>query len=217
VSLTLLVGLGWYHHPIEYLDITNNTLLGTLPEFDGLSKAQELKMGTNFFTGEIPESIGQLKKLQVLDLSVNFLRGEIPRAVSDLESLVVLKLGDNANQRPFSGFSGTLPPALSKLKKLARLEVYSNRFTGELPPEWGSLEKLQLLDLEFNAVTGSIPEEWSSMTSLQELYLSNTDIEGSVPESICAPSLQFFVVDCEVSCSCCSRCEGESDTGGTTR
>lgn len=194
---------------LEYLDVTNNTLVGTLPDLSGLSRVQELKMGTNFFDGEIPESIGQLGRLQVLDLSMNFLKGEIPRTVANLQSLVILKLGDNANERPFSGFSGTLPSTLSRLNNLARLEVYNNRFTGALPSEWGALNKLQLLDIEFNAISGTIPTEWGGMTSLQELYTSNTDLEGAVPDSVCVPTLQFFVVDCDVSCSCCSRCEGQ--------
>ena len=201
----------------EYLDISNNTLLGTLPELGRLTNAQELKMGTNFFTGEIPESVGQLQRLQVLDLSVNFLGGEIPGALSNAASLVILRLGDNANQRPFSGFTGTLPASLARLTNLARVEVFSNRFTGSLPADWGALDRLQLLDVEFNPITGSIPQEWEGMTSLQELYVSNTDIEGSVPEEVCVSSLQFFVVDCDVSCSCCSRCEGDNGTGGRIR
>lgn len=167
-------------------------------------------MHTNFFTGEIPESVGQLRRLQVLDLSVNFLRGDIPDALGNVASLVILKLGENANEEPFSGFGGTLPRSLSSLRNLARLELYSNRFTGALPPQWGALDRLQLLDLEFNALTGTMPVEWGGMTSLQELYISNTDIEGAVPEAVCMSNPQFFVVDCDVSCSCCSRCEGGS-------
>jgi Leucine-rich repeat (LRR) protein len=197
--------------------MSNNTLLGTLPDLGGMTNAQEIKLGTNFFTGEIPESVGQLRRLQVLDLSVNFLRGDIPDAIGNVESLVILKLGENANQEPFSGFSGALPLALSNLKNLARLELYSNRFTGELPPQWGGLEKLQLLDLEFNGITGQIPAEWGGMTSLQEMYISNTEVEGSVPEDVCISTLQFFVVDCDVACTCCSRCEGEDGAGGRGR
>lgn len=201
---------------LQYLDLSNNTLLGTLPDLGGMTNAQELKFGTNFFTGKIPESVGQLQRLQVLDLSVNFLRGEIPFTLGNVASLIILKLGENANQEPFSGFSGELP-SLANVKNLARLELYSNRFTGALPPEWGAMDKLQLLDVEFNGITGTIPKEWAGMTSLQELYVSNTDIEGAVPEDVCVESLQFFVVDCDVLCTCCSRCEGEDSTGDQTR
>ena len=199
------------------MDLTNNTLLGNLPEFDGLTNAQEIKLGTNFFTGEIPESVGQLRRLQVLDLSVNFLRGAVPDSVGNAESLVILKLGDNANEQPLSGFEGQLPASLGDLKNLAQLELFSNRFTGILPPEWGQLDKLQTLDVEFNPISGTVPVEYAGMTSLREFYLSNTGIEGAVPEEVCADTLQFFVVDCDVVCTCCSRCEEEGGTGGRVR
>lgn len=197
---------------LEYLDISNNRLLGELPELGRMTNVQELKFGTNFFSGKIPESVGQLQKLQVLDLSVNFLGGEIPFSLSKVATLVILKLGENANEKPFSGFSGELP-SLANLRNLARLELYSNRFTGPLPSEWGNMDKLQLLDVEFNEITGTIPKEWAGMTSLQELYVSNTDIQGTVPEEVCVSTLQFFVVDCDITCPCCSRCEAEDKAG----
>ncbi|CAB9503659.1 Leucine rich repeat N-terminal domain [Seminavis robusta] len=194
---------------LEFLDLTNNTLIGGLPNLGGMTNAQELKFGTNFFTGEIPESVGQLSRLQVLDLSVNFLRGELPESISNLESLVVLKLGDNANEEPFSGLTGELPSSFSKLLNLVRLELFSNRFTGVLPPAWGALNKLQLLDVEFNPLSGNVPVEYQGMTMLQEIYLSSTDIEGSVPAEVCALAPQIFMVDCDLQCSCCSSCQGE--------
>lgn len=196
----------------EILDLTNNTLLGTLPEFDSWTNAQEIKLGTNFFTGPIPESVGSLRRLATLDLSINFLGGDIPDALGDVESLLMLKLGGNANEEPFSGFTGNLPGALGNLRNLVELEVYSNRFTGQLPLEWGQLDKLETLDVEFNSITGSVPGEYSGMTSLREFYLSNTGIEGAVPEEVCHDSLAFFVVDCDVVCTCCSQCIEEGET-----
>ena len=180
-----------------------------------MTNAQELKFSTNFFTGGIPESVGRLRSLQVLDLSTNFLGGTVPDSVGDVDSLVILKLGDNANDQPFSGFSGPLPTAFSQLSNLAQLELFSNRFTGTLPAEWGQLDKLQVLDVEFNPIVGTVPAEYGGMTSLREFYISNTDIEGAVPEEACVPTLNFFVTDCDVVCTCCSRCV---DTGtGATR
>ena len=58
-------------------------------------------------------------------------------------------------------FDGSIPPSLSRLKGLRRLNLTSNRLSGTIPNELGDMSGLQELYLSRNDLTGTIPE-WRS-------------------------------------------------------
>ncbi|XP_060187153.1 receptor-like protein kinase BRI1-like 3 [Lycium barbarum] len=86
-----------------YLDLSYNSLSGTIPESLGsMSFLQVLNLGHNDFTGTIPSNFGGLKIVGVLDLSHNSLNGFIPPSLGGLSFLSDLDVSNN-------NLSGTIP------------------------------------------------------------------------------------------------------------
>ncbi|KAF5727869.1 serine/threonine-protein kinase BRI1-like 1 [Tripterygium wilfordii] len=79
-----------------YLDLSYNSLSGTLPEkFGSMTYLQVLNLGHNKLTGNIPNSFGGLKAIGVLDLSHNNIQGFIPGSLGTLSFLSDLDVSNN--------------------------------------------------------------------------------------------------------------------------
>lgn len=77
------------------LDLSNNTLTGSLPgEIRHLKALEWLDLSNNNFTG-VPAEVGQLSELRYLDLSGNDLTG-LPYELGNLKNLEVLNLTGNS-------------------------------------------------------------------------------------------------------------------------
>ncbi|XP_021643034.2 MDIS1-interacting receptor like kinase 2-like [Hevea brasiliensis] len=160
------------------LDISNNSLHGTLPSHIlNLSKITSLNLSINHLTGNIPYEIGMLTDLSKLDLSSNNLTGSIPISITNLKNLSILSLWGNK-------LSGSIPSEIGFLKFLKRLELWNNSLTGAIPPSIGKLRELSILYLFDNKLSGSIPLEIGMLSSLSELYLEKNEFTGSIPTSI---------------------------------
>ncbi|CAL9244745.1 unnamed protein product [Arabidopsis halleri] len=96
------------------------------------------------------------------------------------QSVVALNLASN-------GFTGTLSPAITKLKFLVTLELQNNSLSGALPESLGNMVNLQTLNLSMNSFSGSIPASWSQLSNLKHLDLSSNNLTGSIPT-------QFFSI-----------------------
>ncbi|EEF36976.1 ATP binding protein, putative [Ricinus communis] len=103
-----------------------------------------------------------------------------------------------------NGFSGTLSPAITKLRFLVNLELQNNNLSGPLPDYLGSLTHLENLNLASNKFHGSIPIAWGKLFNLKHLDISSNNLTGRVPK-------QFFSVPefnfTETSLTCGSRLE----------
>ncbi|CAA2999818.1 probable LRR receptor-like serine threonine-kinase At5g63710 isoform X2 [Olea europaea subsp. europaea] len=83
-----------------------------------------------------------------------------------------------------SGFSGTLSPAITKLKYLVSLDLHDNNLSGPLPDFLGSMLNLQNLNLAYNNFNGSIPADWGQLYNLKHLVMSGNHLSGPIPESL---------------------------------
>jgi Leucine-rich repeat (LRR) protein len=116
-----------------------------------------------------------------------------------LPSFVVLQLGYNQ-------LSGSIPPQLGNLNKLAVLALQSNQLTGAIPATLGSLTQLTRLDLSFNSLFGSIPSKVADIPFLEVLDVRNNTLSGSVPAGnrpllnpFRAKFLAFIILTVEIS------------------
>lgn len=98
---------------LDILRLANNSLTGTIPTALGdVSSLYDLQLQGNSLTGTIPTELGQLERLQVLRLDDNSLTGNIPTGIGSITTLSDLYVNGN------SGMSGTLPSALTNLRRL---------------------------------------------------------------------------------------------------
>lgn len=79
--------------------------------------------------------------------------------------------------------TGNLPKNWSELSNLKILILSENKFSGELPIEWSSLNNLAYLNLENNQLSGTLPIEWASLVNLNYLHISHNKLTGTLPET----------------------------------
>ncbi len=94
---------------LEQLDLSNNSLEGSLQaEVRMLKNLKVLDLSNNKFTG-VPAEIGQLKNLEVLDLSNNSITG-LPNELANLSNLKLLNLqGNDYSKVDLVGIKQKLP------------------------------------------------------------------------------------------------------------
>ncbi|GLJ30444.1 hypothetical protein SUGI_0602620 [Cryptomeria japonica] len=184
---------------LEILNLTTNSLTGSLPDFSVLSSLQVLDLSKNNFSGKfplsvtklfnlhsldlndnpldpniIPEEIYSLKGLNILCLSNISLLGTISPSIGNLTELVKLELSYNY-------LNGTIPKEITRLSKLYQLELYNNYLAGEIPSGFGNLTLLQNFDASLNFLNGSL-SELASLKNLVSLHLYENQFSGSIPD-----------------------------------
>eukprot|EP00002_Diphylleia_rotans_P035056 TRINITY_DN759_c0_g1_i9.p1 TRINITY_DN759_c0_g1~~TRINITY_DN759_c0_g1_i9.p1 ORF type:complete len:590 (+),score=112.47 TRINITY_DN759_c0_g1_i9:1427-3196(+) len=154
---------------LQYLQLDDNMLTGTMPTFSTVSQLQRLQLTNNKLSGSLPNLA--LPFLTFLNVEGNQLSGVIP-SLSGLARIQYLFLGKNQ-------FQGQIP--LLQQFNLVQLILQDNRkLTGTIPSF--ELPSLVSLQLDGNGLTGTIPE----MTSFQypkllDLYLDDNNLTGVVP------------------------------------
>jgi hypothetical protein len=101
---------------VTAIDLDNNNLTGTLPDWSALTRLQELLLGHNKITETVPE-LSNLTNLKVLSLKYNDLSGAIPE-LSHLSQLTTLWLEGN-------NLTGSIPD-LSGLSSLTGMHLAAN-------------------------------------------------------------------------------------------
>lgn len=92
--------------PLEYLDVSNNSLEGALPSDIGrMGGLKLLNLARNGFSGELPNEMSKLSYLEFLDLSNNKFTGHIPDKLAS--SLTVFNVSNN-------DLSGSVPENLQR-------------------------------------------------------------------------------------------------------
>ncbi|KAL9367392.1 hypothetical protein Peur_038591 [Populus x canadensis] len=82
------------------------------------------------------------------------------------------------------GLSGTLSPAITKLKFLVSLELRNNNLSGSLPDYLGNMVQLKNLNLASNKFSGSIPDTWGQLSNLKLLDVSSNNLTGRIPDKL---------------------------------
>ena len=173
----------------------------TLPEdVADLTELTELRINGNKLTGAIPDAVYGLTKLEKLYLQNNDITGPLSGKIAQLTELTELYVDRNANM------TGSIPPEIGALKKLARLNISQTGIGGEIPAELGQCESLlQFMAFKTN-LSGELPDIWD-MPVLQTVMLhTNPGLTGPLPASLgkmkslesgTAPSIQ--INDCNIT------------------
>ncbi|KAL7612389.1 hypothetical protein Lser_V15G05073 [Lactuca serriola] len=174
----------WSLKNLWSLDLSHNQLTGPILQsfasMFNLTRLEYLNLSSNSLNGTLPSQLWSLKNLEILDLNQNQLTGPILTSFGskvDLTRLVHINFSRN-------NFSGTLPSQLGSLKNLEFLDLSKNRLTSPIPPSFGSMINLKFLDLNTNQLRGPIPQELCNLQNLETLNLSMNNITGSIPPHI---------------------------------
>ncbi|RDX79195.1 putative inactive leucine-rich repeat receptor-like protein kinase IMK2, partial [Mucuna pruriens] len=167
---------------LTFLSLQHNNLSGSLPNSWGVTpnndffRLQNLILDHNFFTGNVPSSLGGLRELNEISLSHNKFSGAIPNEIGTLSRLKTLDVSNNA-------LNGSLPSTLSNLSSLTLLNAENNLLGNQIPETLGRLRNLSVLILSRNQFSGHIPSSISNISTLRQLDLSLNNLSGEIPVS----------------------------------
>ncbi|KAG2561024.1 receptor-like protein EIX2 [Panicum virgatum] len=168
------------------LNMRNNQITGVLPPTMESMAIEALVLGSNQFSGPIPNLP---TNLYILDLSRNNISGPIHVNFGDLLGLEMILLFDNA-------ISGRIPSSLCNLSSLRLLDLSENELTGPSPDCVfnASQGRLQSLSLRNNKLSGEFPSFLRSCQYLSFLDLTENQFHGTLPPWIGEelPSLVFL-------------------------
>ena len=135
------------------------------------------------WTGITVGTVDGARRVTLLNLERQGIDGTLPAALGGLTGLSELRLSWR-NQ-----LTGSIPPELGQLTRLAYLGLAGNHLTGPIPPELGAIGP-QLTSLVVSGpqplpagigLTGSIPPQLGNLSGLQYLYLDGNRLTGSIP------------------------------------
>ncbi|MFT4235414.1 MAG: IPTL-CTERM sorting domain-containing protein [Microbacterium sp.] len=190
---------------LEYVDVSNNSLTGAIPDIGALTALRILAVDSNQLTGAIPElgtlvaltgfyaydnqltgaipELGTLTALQVFNVNANQLTGTIP----DISGLTALeRFWASSNQ-----LSGAIPD-ISGLTALEYFDVDANQLTGTIP-DLGRLAALKYFHAHHNQLTGPIPDI-RGLAALEDFDVFDNRLTGAIPDISRLTALQYFGV-----------------------
>ena len=94
-----------------------------------------------------------------------------------------LNFSNRKNELDFSS-PKTIPPSLSDLSHLQKLDVQGNGFTDVIPRQLGYLSNLHELYLNDNNLSGEIPTQLGYLSNLETLHLSGNELTGCIPDGL---------------------------------
>ncbi|XP_050245764.1 receptor-like protein 7 isoform X3 [Quercus robur] len=161
---------------IQTLDLGVNWNLEVyLPKCNwSLSFLKFLDLSKTSFSGELPDSIGNMNSLENLNLANCNLSGSIPTSLGNLTELTSLEMSSN-------NFSGLLPLSLFNLPNLSTLYLDNNQLVGPLPNHVSGFNIIDL-SLGSNFLNGTLPSWLFNLPSLVTLSLYGNQFIGEIGE-----------------------------------
>ncbi|GMI78928.1 hypothetical protein like AT2G34930 [Hibiscus trionum] len=134
-----------------------------------------LRLSNNRLVGTLPEWIGHLRNLKELNLNYNLLEGPIPASLGQLSNLTDLGLGGNE-------LNGTLPDSFGRLSGLSTFDVSSNHLTGFISEvHFTMLSKLKILHLSANSFIVNVSSNWIPPFQVRNLDMGSCHLGPSFP------------------------------------
>ena len=192
-----LDGPNWSEHTGWLRDESHCAWQGVLCDGDGFVAA--LWLDDNNLSGQIPDTLGNLRYLRSIDLSSNALSGGLPPTLTklvdlsrlfaseaglsgalessfgDMEQLTYLDLRGNQLSADMATFAG--------LGNLTYLDLSGNTFSGNFPDN-GPWPLAELVNLSSNALSGTLPSNINALGKLRDLDLGNNAFSGRLPASV---------------------------------
>ncbi|XP_035545705.1 receptor-like protein 6 isoform X2 [Juglans regia] len=174
---------------LQRIELSGNSMLeGSLSEFPWNGNLRTLELGATFFSGTLPDSIGNLKMLTRVDLYSCKFNGSIPKSMATLTQLVYLDMS-------YNNFTGPIP-SFSMAKRLTEIHLTRNDLTGKITStQWKELRNLEILDLGYNSLEGGLPISLFSLPLLLELRLPNNRFSGQLDEFSNVSSHPLYILD----------------------
>jgi len=163
---------------IEVLDLSNNHIHGTVPQWawdNWIDTLILMNLSHNQFSSNIGYSSVISANMFVIDISYNLFEGPIP--IPGPQNILFDCSNNQFSSMPFN-FG-------SQLSSISLLMASGNKLTGEIPPSICEATSLMLLDLSNNDLVGSIPScLMENMSHLNVLNLRGNQLHGRLPNSI---------------------------------
>ncbi|KAG1355070.1 receptor-like protein EIX1 [Cocos nucifera] len=160
---------------INYLDMSNNRITGSVPDLTDFINLLYFNLSSNYFEGPLP--IFYSPNMKIVDLSNNSFSGVIhPSIGKSMPHSDYLSLSTN-------NLSGGIPLSLCQLGCMV-LDLSKNLLSDELPNCWNHSSRITVMDFSSNSLFGSIPPSICSLPYLESLHLSNNNLSGELPLSM---------------------------------
>ncbi|KAM3741987.1 hypothetical protein ACB098_07G038200 [Castanea mollissima] len=148
----------------SYLDLSFNNFNGQVPLFPS-EKMENIFLHTYNFSGTMPENIGEM--LPNLRLASNFITGQFPSFLRNCTKLANLDLGGNKFYGNLPTWIG------GSLSSLLRLSLRSNLFAGDIRQQLCLLSNFQILELAQNDLSGGMQSCLGNMSKTDQISLAN--------------------------------------------
>ncbi|KAM3300804.1 hypothetical protein ACQJBY_041699 [Aegilops geniculata] len=147
---------------IRYLDISNNGLVGRIPDWfwTSFSEARHLDISMNQLSGDLPLNL-EFMSMITLSMRSNLLTGLIPKLPT---TVVVLDISMNSLNGFVSGF---------RAPQLQVAVLFSNSISGAIPTSIFQMQKLRILDLSNNLLSKELPDYGRNELKQRNPYSSN--------------------------------------------
>ncbi|XP_066359976.1 receptor-like protein 15 isoform X2 [Miscanthus floridulus] len=166
---------------MQFLDLSNNNLAGSLPNwmFSNETTLIYLGLANNLLVGSLDLMWQQQPNLQMINISRNFFRGQLPTDISSVfPNLTVLDAS-------YNNISGYLPSSLCNISNLEFVDLSNNKLTGEVPScLFTDCSLLEILKLSNNTLGGPILGGAKYICNVVDIYLDSNYFEGALPNNI---------------------------------